>query len=161
MAKKKKEETFAENLIETTNDILDTKDDTLDYTKGDIKRNKGMAILAYLFVPIPLLFEKRSKFVKYHINQGFNLFICYIMHAVFYKVFFKLTVHEVFCSKNGFEYRCGRYDIPTIVKFPFLIIGLILIALTILGIVNVINGKAKQIPVIGKFNILKKLYPKI
>ena len=161
MTRKKKEETFTENLLETTSDILDTKDETVDYTKGDIKRNKGMAILAYLFVPIPLLFEKRSKFVKYHINQGFNLFICYILHALCYKVFYKLTVHEVYCTRNGFNIQCGKYDIPTIVKLPFLIIGLILVALSVLGIINVINGKAKQIPILGKFNILKKLYPKI
>ena len=69
MARKKKEETFKDNLIETTNDILETKDSTSEYTSSDIKKNKGMAMLAYLFVPIPLLFEKRSKFVKYHIKQ--------------------------------------------------------------------------------------------
>ena len=161
MANKKKDDSFTNNLIETTNDILDTKDSTTDYKKNDIKKNKGMALLAYVFVPIPLLFEKKSKFAKYHINQGFNLFICYIMYAFFYKLFYVLTSYETYCSRDGFKYKCGQFDIPIIVKLPFLVVGLILISLTILGIINVINGKAKQIPIIGKINILKKLYPKM
>ena len=126
MANKKEKEKFTDNLIETTNDILETKDETTDYKKADIKNNKGMAILSYIFVPIPLVFERKSKFVKYHVSQGFNLFICYIMHAVFYKVFYWLTSYETYCTREGFKYKCGQFDIPLIVKLPFLVIGLIL-----------------------------------
>ena len=161
MPNNKKEGTFKENLLETTSDILDTKDETSGYKKNDIKPNKGMAILAYIFVPIPLIFEKKSKYVKYHVSQGFNLFICYIIHALFYKLFYALTSYETYCNRNGFEYKCGQFDIPLLVKLPFLVIGLILFCFSILGIINVINGKARQIPVIGKIDLLKKLYPKI
>ena len=162
MAKKdKKENSFTDNLIETTNDILDTKDSTEEYTKSDIKKNKGMAILAYLLVIIPLLFEKKSKYVKYHIVQGFNLFVCYLIYAVFCGIINSVAKYEVKCIRNGFTFSCGKYDIQWIFKLPLIIIGLILAALSVAGIINVINGKAKQLPVIGKFNILKKLYPKI
>ena len=110
---------------------------------------------------IPLLFEKRSKFVKYHIIQGFSLFVCYIAYAFFYGIIGRLAKVEIKCVRNGFEYSCGKYEIYWLFKLPLLIIGLILVAISIAGIINVINGKAKQLPVIGKFNILKKLYPKI
>ena len=39
-------------------------------------------------------------------------------------------------------------------------ISLIFVVLVCLFL-NVINGKAKHLPVIGRINILKKLYPKI
>ena len=161
MAKKKKEESFTENLIETTNDILDTDDSTKDYKNSDIKRNKGMALLAYIFVPIPLFFEKRSKFVKYHVVQGFNLFVCFLIYACFSGIISRIARYEVKCVRNGFVYSCGKYEVHWILKLPLVIIGLILAAISIAGIINVINGKAKQLPVIGRINILKKLYPKI
>ncbi len=161
MAKNKKKESFTENLIETTNDILDTDDNTSDYKSGDIKKNKGMALLAYIFVPIPLFFEKKSKFVKYHVAQGFNLFICYLLFAFFGGLVSRLGRYEVKCVRNGFIYSCGKYDVHWIIKLPLVIIGLILTAISIAGIINVINGKAKQLPVIGRINVLKKLYPKI
>ena len=161
MARKKKEESFKDNLIETTNDILETKDNTLDYTKNDIKKNKGMAILAYVFVLIPLFFEKKSKFVKYHVVQGFNLFTCFIIYAIFYGIISRLARVEVKCVREGFIYSCGKYEVYWLFKLPLLIIGMIIIAIGIAGVINVINGKAKQLPVIGKFNVLKKLYRKI
>ena len=158
---KKKTDNFKDNLVETTSDILETKDTTMDYKKNDIKNNKGMAILSYIFVPIPLFFEKRSAFVKYHVVQGFNLFVCYIMYALFYGLFSRITRQEVMCVKEGFVFSCGKYVVPWFVELPFIIIGIILFALTISGVINVINGKAKQVPIVGKFNIIKKLYPKI
>ena len=150
----KKEESFTENLIETTNDILETKDTTSKYKPKDIKKNKGMALLAYIFVPIPLFFEKKSEFVKYHVVQGFNLFVCFIMYVLVYSFLSKITKLEVKCVTNGLYYDCGKRVVPWFVELPFLIIGMVLIALTISGIVNVINGKAKQVPILGKFNVI-------
>ena len=57
MAKKKDSiEEFVDNVKETAEDILNTSDETDKFKKKDIKKNKGMAILAYIFVPIQKLY---------------------------------------------------------------------------------------------------------
>ena len=45
--------------------------------EADIKKNKGMALLAYLsvLVVIPMVFGQHSKFVRHHLNQGLLLFV--------------------------------------------------------------------------------------
>ncbi|MBQ9833835.1 MAG: DUF4870 domain-containing protein [Bacilli bacterium] len=156
MAKKKDSiEEFVDNVKETAEDILNTPDETDKFKKKDIKTNKGMAMLAYIFVPIPLIFERESEFVKFHINQGLNLFIAFIAYSVIYGLLSKITLVEQMCTINGLEFHCGRYEVPWFVELPFLLIGLCIIIAIIYGIVNVINGKAKQIPIIGKFNLIK------
>lgn len=156
MTKKKDNvEEFIDNVKETAENIVNTPDETDKFTKKDIKNNKGMAILAYIFVPIPLIFERESKFVKFHINQGFNLFVTFIVYAIVYGILSKVTLIEQLCSINGLEFHCGRYVVPWFVELPFLLIGLGLVIALIYGIINVINGRAKQIPIIGKFSLLK------
>ena len=159
--KKKKEDIFKENIIETTNDIFSTNDSTSKFKKRDIKKNRGMALMCYIFVLIPLFFEKKSEFVKYHVIQGFNLFCCFIIYTIFYGLIMKFARYEIKCVRNGFVYSCGKYSVHWIFELPLLLIGLILFAFSVAGIINVINGKAKQLPIIGKFNVLKKLHLKM
>ena len=106
-------------------------------------------------MPIPLIFERESKFVKFHINQGFNLFVIFIVYAIVYGILSKVTLVEQLCSINGLEFHCGKYVVPWFVELPFLLLGLGLVIALIYGIINVINGRAKQIPIIGKFSLLK------
>ena len=107
--------------------LADTPDTTANYSAADINNNKGMAILCYLGILwlIPFLGAKESPFVKYHLNQGLTLLLLGIAAAV----------------------------VSWIPVIGWLC-GVIVFALAIIGIVNVVNGKAQELPVIGKFKLM-------
>ena len=112
--------------------INNTADTTADYDKKDIEDNKFMAILAYigLLFLVPLFAAKESKFAQFHTNQGILLFIVGIAGGIIALL-------------------------PIIGWILAPVISLATLALTILGIVNVCQGKAKELPIIGKYKILK------
>ncbi|MBQ3900290.1 MAG: DUF4870 domain-containing protein [Clostridia bacterium] len=98
-----------------------------------------MAILAYLgwLVIIPLLAARNSKFARFHANQGL---ILAIVATVVYVVLAILTL------------------IP-VIRWIFYIVeavfGVAVFILAVMGIINAVNGKAKDLPVIGSFRLLK------
>ncbi len=99
---------------------------------NDIEDNKGITVLCYfgiLFL-IPYLIKQDSPFVKFHSNQGLVLFILALAtRAVFVIPFVGWAIGAV----------CG--------VFAFVCF--------ILGIVNVLNGEMKELPLIGQIQILK------
>ena len=113
------------------------------YDSADIEKNKVMAVLAYLgpLVLVPILAAKDSKFAKFHANQGLVLFICSIVYtaALFFISFILYSISDYL----GFIVYILR-----LVNVAFLV-------LAILGIINAINGQAKELPVIGKIQLLK------
>src|SRR5579872_5645967 len=53
---------------------------TLEADAKDVEANKIYAVLAYIGILflIPLIAAKTSPFAKFHTNQGFVLFLCWI-----------------------------------------------------------------------------------
>ncbi len=118
------------DLSERFNEFNNTADTTSEYDAQDIEKNKVMAVLAYILFFIPLLAAKDSKFARFHTNQGLVLFIGGIISSV-------VAV------------------IPVIGWIVAPIAGLVITVLAVIGIINALNGRAKELPVIGKFKILK------
>lgn len=118
------------DLSEKFNEFNNTADTTAEYDAQDIEKNKVMALLAYIIFLIPLLAAKDSKFARFHANQGLVLFLGGIIASV-------VAV------------------IPVIGWIVAPIAGLVITVLAIIGILNALNGRAKELPVIGKFKILK------
>ena len=118
------------DLSEKFNEFNNTADTTSEYDAQDIEKNKVMAVLAYILFFIPLLAAKDSKFARFHTNQGLVLFLGGIIASV-------VAVIPVI----------GRIIAP--------IAGLVITVLAVIGIINALNGRAKELPVIGKFKILK------
>ncbi|MCQ2424246.1 MAG: zinc ribbon domain-containing protein [Clostridia bacterium] len=118
------------------NELNNTPDTTSEYTKEDVEGNKLMGVLAYLgiLVLIPIFAAKESKFARFHANQGLVLLIVDIILAIVSSILGK---------------------IPLIGWLLGLVIDIIIIALVVIGIINVCNGKAKELPLIGKFKLLK------
>ncbi len=124
--------------------LNNTADTTADFDKADIEQNKVMGILAYLswLVLIPIFAAKDSKFARYHANQGLVLaitevawwIVTAILNAILYAISWRLGV---------------------LVGTLLGLVNLVFLVLLVLGIVNAANGKAKELPVIGKFKILK------
>lgn len=123
--------------------LNNTADNTADFDKADIEQNKVMGILAYLswLVLIPIFAAPKSKFARFHANQGLVLAITEvawwivqgILSAILYAISWRL----------GF--------ISTILS----LVNIVFLVLLIIGIMNAANGRAKELPIIGKFKILK------
>lgn len=123
--------------------LNNTADTTADFDANDINSNKAMAILAYFgpLVLIPIFATKQSKFARYHSNQGLVLLIASILYGIAYSILSSIIL--------AISWR---------LYFIVSIIGLVSIVITILAIIGIINaatGKAKELPLIGKFKILK------
>ena len=137
-AEAKEEKTEFEKKFEDFNNTTDT---TKEFDAKDIEDNKGFGVLAYLsiLVLIPLLAAPKSKFARYHTNQGLILFIAeliaWIPQAILSAIFREVPVAN------------------TIISIIFYLLDLCFLVLIILGIVNVCQGKAKELPILGKFKI--------
>jgi uncharacterized membrane protein len=121
------------------NELNNTKDYTSELDPNDIQQNKVMGILAYLswLVIIPLIAAKDSKFARFHCNQGLVLAIAEIITWIVFGILSNIPVIGwLFTILNG-------------------LVSLVCLVLAIIGIINAVNGRAKELPLIGKFRILK------
>ena len=123
--------------------LNNTADTTAEYDAQDIRNNKAMAILAYLswLVLISLFAAKESKFARFHCNQGLVLAITEIIYVIAYEILSAVIL--------AISWRLGF--LVSIIG----IVGIVFAVVSIIGIVNAANGKAKELPIIGKFKILK------
>ena len=110
---------------------------------ADIQNNKAMAILAYFgpLVLIPLLAAKGSRFARYHTNQGLVLLIGWIAYSIVYGILRSIIL--------AISWRL--YFLVSIIG----LVGLVFLVLAVIGIINAANGRAKELPVIGKIKLLK------
>ena len=60
------------------NEFTDAEDKTAEFEKADIESNKVYALLSYIGILflVPIIAAPKSKFARYHANQGLTLFIC-------------------------------------------------------------------------------------
>ncbi len=120
-----------------------TADTTAEFDAQDIGSNKGMAILAYFgpLVLIPIFAAKGSKFARYHSNQGLVLLLVAIAYGIVYNILSAIIL--------AISWRL--YFVVSIIG----LVSIVITVLAILGIINAATGKAKELPLIGKFKILK------
>ena len=101
------------------------------FETSDIEKNKTMAGLAYLIFFLPLIACPDSKYGKFHANQALLLFIAAI----------------------GGNIVLGIIPVIGWILMPFYALGMLVLG--IMGLINGFSGKAKRLPIIGKYNILK------
>ncbi len=101
------------------------------FESEDIEKNKVMAGLAYIIFFLPLLVCPESKFGKFHANQGLLLLIVSFVGSIILSF------------------------IPIIGWLLLPVFSIAVLAFGIIGLVNGLSGKAKELPVIGKFKLLK------
>ena len=94
--------------------------------------DKLMGVLAYIgiLVLIPLLAGGDSKFIRFQANQGLVLFIALIVVNILWIIPFLGWVIA-----------------------PLVTLGIVVLA--ILGIINVLNGEQKPLPLIGGITLIK------
>ncbi|MDN6162424.1 MAG: hypothetical protein L0I79_06595 [Atopostipes sp.] len=111
--------------------VYDTEDKETVYDAEDIEKNKTIAGLAYFIFFLPLLAAPDSEYAKFHANQGLLLFILAV----------------------GGHLILGM--IPIIGWLLILPFGIFVLILGIMGLINGFGGKAKELPMIGKFQIIQ------
>ncbi len=103
------------------------------YDYRDVEDNKKvisfLSYLGILFI-IPLIAAPNSYYAKFHANQGLLLFIMEMVCAVI-------------CA------------IPIVGWIVGAIGEVLAVVFTIMGIINALSGKAKELPIIGKYRIIK------
>jgi uncharacterized membrane protein/predicted RNA-binding Zn-ribbon protein involved in translation (DUF1610 family) len=120
---------------------------------SDAQTNKVMAILSYIIFFIPLITgdHKKSPFVKFHVNQGTLLAIV----AIAYSIISGILSAVIKVPYSVWGVSTGYYHTPGWLSTILWIISLGVFALCIYGIYNAATGKTKELPVIGKFKIIK------
>lgn len=101
------------------------------YTAEDIEKGKTMAGLAYLLFFLPLVVCPESKYGKFHANQSLILLITAIAGNII----------------------LGIIPIIGWLLIPFF--GIAILVFGLMGLLNGFAGKAKELPIIGKFTIIK------
>lgn len=115
------------------------------YDPQDVQSNKGLAFLSYfgLLLLVPLFVRRNSKFVRFHLNQGLILFIISVIIDILHRI----------CN-----YIFVLYIIPTLsltVQTLLFACDIFTVVLAIMGMVYALQGKAKELPIIGKINLIK------
>ena len=92
-----------------------------------------MGVLSYLgiLIIIPFFMAKGNPFVKFHIKQGLVLVVIELIVWV---------LRSMFWPYSYFMFS------------PMQIINLAVLVFVIIGIVNVVQGKEKELPLIGHFS---------
>lgn len=98
----------------------------------DADDNKIISILAYLSILflVPLLAAPNSKFARFHANQGLVLFLAEL-------------IGSVLCAIPFIGWLAGG------------VISVITVVLSVLGIIAAAKGEMKELPIIGKYQIIK------
>ncbi len=102
------------------------------FAPEDIEKNKVVSAFAYFIFFLPLIVCSDSPFGRFHANQGLLL----------------LIASAVGCTIFGIIPFIGWF-----VLLPLFSIAVIVFA--IMGLVNTLNGKAIELPLIGKWRIIK------
>ncbi len=120
-----------------------TADSTAGFDPQDIEQHKGMSVLAYFgpLVLIPMLAARDSAFARYHSNQGLLLCIASIIYGIAYSILSAVIL----------AISWHLYFVVSLIG----LVGFVFAVLAVIGIINAVNGKAKELPVIGKYHLLK------
>ena len=131
-------------LDQIKNFILNTPRCKDQISPRDISDNKTLSIFSYfgLLFLIPWLASKNSRFARFHANQGLLLFLFTVAASIAVSI-----VTFIF----GFIPVLG----VIVNVIMWLVYYVAVIGYIVLGIYNVVKGRANELPVIGKFRLIK------
>jgi uncharacterized membrane protein len=131
--------------------LFESVDRTGEFDSADIQANSAFCGLSYIppLFFLPLVTAQNSKFGKFHANQALLVLIAFIASS-----FAGLIIGIILGSLLGAIPFIGLLfkALSYIIKAA---LGLSAFVLMILGMVNAFSGKAKELPLIGKYTILK------
>ncbi len=96
----------------------------------DVEKNKVISALAYLIFFLPLIAAPDSKFGRFHANQGLLLLILAIGGNIVLSL------------------------VPFLGFFLEAVYSILMFILFLTGLINTLNGKARELPLIGQYRII-------
>lgn len=122
----------------------DSTDHTGAFHPQDIADNKVMAILSYIgiFVLVPIFGAKNSPFARFHANQGLVLCLTTIAYG-----FIKGVIRGVLHIFGWF--------LSSSVGWVLSLVNIVLFVFFIMGIIYAAQGRAKELPIIGRIHLLR------
>lgn len=112
--------------------MISENDHSALFTEEDKEKNNYLAALCYIsifFIAVALLAEPNSKFIRYHANQSINLIVLALV----------VTLVAM---------------IPILGWIVTGIAGIALVVFVIMGIVNAVKKRAKDLPFCGKYTFI-------
>ena len=109
------------------------------FTKEDIEKNKAVAAISYIIFFLPLIICKDSQYGKFHANQGLLLLLTSIAGSIIISLLRALLPLSLW----GF------------MSILSTLWGIAILVFCIISIVNTLNGETKELPIVGKFRIIK------
>lgn len=118
--------------------------------QDDIEKNKFISIFSYLsvLILIPLFIASDSKYVRFHVIQGINLLILDVIYAI-------ISCLLNFTIVPNYVFRTSNSPIPILIVLVNFVLGIFIVVLSAVGVINAVNGKVKELPVIGKIRLIK------
>lgn len=128
-----------------------TKDETQSYPEEDIKDNANFSVLSYLFYLffIPMIVKPYSGYLRFHGNQGLTLFLTSLALELV-NLFLNFIWGKVFVTEGILNGLGIFFTVLTTV-----LINASILLWTAVGIYNAVKGKARELPLIGRFRMLK------
>ena len=140
---------FADKTINAYDNLVDTKDYVYEYSAEEVNKYKNSAILCYIpFVSLYHLVSgnyKKSEYLKFHTNEGLVLTILFAIVFVICRI-----LSSVF-KRNSLILN----DIPMVVEAIIAILYFSCMLYMLFGVINTVNNKSKELPLIGKIRLIK------
>lgn len=128
------------------NFLFGTKDITDEFDNDDIEENCIMAIISYIpfLFFVPMIIKPRSGYLRFHGTQGLTMFLASLC-LEFFNMLLNAIISSVFVNMVG--------SILTILIT--VAINMYILLMISIGIANSVKGIARELPIIGKYKLLK------
>lgn len=130
--------------------ILNTEDDTENFTLEEIESGKTLSLVAYLIPLIPFILSKKNNYVHYHTTNGMNLLFTYLVFLII-----KRTLSYIFGTPCDLINGIKCMILPLTLRIIFSLLNMFLSFIILYGILNVCNNRAKKLPLIDKIHFFK------
>ena len=138
---------LSRKILSSLQNITDTPDHTQEIANDDIDLGRSFAMFSYLgpLLLVPVIASRGSRYSRFHVGQGLNLFLALIIYSAVVAIFFALTS---WIPMFGNFFR-AIYDILEAFGIIFYVV------LAVRGIRNSTDGKARELPFVGQFHIVR------
>lgn len=130
--------------------LLNTEDHTKDYSLEEIESGKTLSIVSYLIPLVPFILSKKNSYVHYNTANGMNILFTYLIFLII-----KRTLSYIFGTPCDLISGIKCMILPLTLRIIFALINMLFSFIVLLGLLNVCNNKAKDLPLISKIKFFK------
>lgn len=119
-----------------------------------LDNEKLMAVLSYLgflwLVPFLTKAHESSAFVKFHLNEGLKVLVCWLGYGV---ARFLLGLVKITTTEEVWGIPVEVKTRPWFITLVITLLSIAVSALAIVGVINALTGKEKKLPLLDKLPV--------